>query len=1331
MNANASKAQLDALGVTGVTDANLTSILAALDAATDTSELNTLANVQTVVTDAVNALSAISTAAQNNTANGTTVATAAQYDALGITGMGGTGQPTVAMINSVLNDLDIGSTQTETAAKVQAIVNAYQAILQSTDGVANNDSDNPTQTQYSTVGVNGVDTAQEESLLGDVLDTASRDGTNTDASAVDSVAKIQALATAVQAVMNANASKAQLDALGVTGVTDANLTSILAALDAATDTSELNTLANVQTVVTDAVNALSAISTAAQNNTANGTTVATAAQYDALGITGMGGTGQPTVAMINSVLNDLDIGSTQTETAAKVQAIVNAYQAILDSTDGVANNDSDNPTQTQYSTVGVNGVDTAQEESLLGDVLDTASRDGTNTDASAVDSVAKIQALATAVQAVMNANASKAQLDALGVTGVTDANLTSILAALDAATDTSELNTLANVQTVVTDAVNALSAISTAAQNNTANGTTVATAAQYDALGITGMGGTGQPTVAMINSVLNDLDIGSTQTETAAKVQAIVNAYQAILQSTDGVANNDSDNPTQTQYSTVGVNGVDTAQEESLLGDVLDTASRDGTNTDASAVDSVAKIQALATAVQAVMNANASKAQLDALGVTGVTDANLTSILAALDAADDATQLNTLAGLQTIVDAPTIQSVSISPQTDALQNTPQNSICWGAAETIYFDVVFSEAVTVAGEPTLAINIGGTTVQASYSTGSGTSTLKFSYTVATGDNAPDGISIGADSLSLSGSTIKDSANNNATLAHTGMEADINHKVDAKGPAAIDLNSATTGVQDSTTQPYPQSDLGSSKFIFPSLAEGGTDDGVKSIEVVLDGSGLDTTHDKLILMEGANTVAETLNLSGTTASHRVVTLGGISNIRWDYTGTTGKKLTLTKNDNTVITAAEAQTLAKALKFSTNNGTTTSTTDGVRTFRITYLDEFANESTPATATIGVDTVVPTTTLSDLTFSADTGNSGTDFITRTAAQTITATLGAELNTGEKLRASLNNGSTWTDVTSFVKNNTKLEWTGATLVAGANTLKLKVTDLNGSGNDGPILSQSYTLDTTAPTLNANTAPATKTTGGGDSVGDTIELTVTFDSAVYGLTSGTNSTIFQLGTTGVSATWSGTNGSTTRTLTYTVAAGDSGVANIVEANLKTALEAGITDLAANAFTYTANSGVIPDIDIDSTALPTVEARDTTAPTLVSSTPSDNGLIAATATSITLTFSEAIKKGSGTFTVSNSGGALKTYTIGGAFDSDATISGSVLTLSGLTLSADTNYHVLVGANAITDLANNPYAGIERHHHAQLRHPGHGRRRRAREDWPGHGHRRLCHQRPIGR
>lgn len=56
-------------------------------------------------------------------------------------------------------------------------------------------------------------------------------------------------------------------------------------------------------------------------------------------------------------------------------------------------------------------------------------------------------------------------------------------------------------------------------------------------------------------------------------------------------------------------------------------------------------------------------------------------------------------------------------------------------------------------------------------------------------------------------------------------------------------------------------------------------------------------------------------------------------------------------------------------------------------------------------------------------------------------------------------------------------------------------------------------------------------------------------------------------------------------------AGQTGQASIDEAALKTALVAGIADAAGNAFTYTANSGVIANID--ATALPVI---DTLAPT---------------------------------------------------------------------------------------------------------------------------------------
>jgi flagellar hook-associated protein FlgK len=133
----------------------------------------------------------------------------------------------------------------------------------------------------------------------------------------------------------------------------------------------------------------------------------------------------------------------------------------------------------------------------------------------------------------------------------------------------------------------------------------------------------------------------------------------------------------------------------------------------------------------------------------------------------------------------------------------------------------------------------------------------------------------------------------------------------------------------------------------------------------------------------------------------------------------------------------------------------------------------------------------------------------------------------------------------------------------------------------------SQAIDTLAPSLQSNQAPSTSLTtlagGPGNSAGETITLTLTFDGNVNGLTSGSNSTVFTVAGTGVSATWGGTAGTSTRTLTYTIQAGDNGQAAIDEVPLKSALLAGITDAAGNAFTY---SGSIANID--STPLPNFE-----------------------------------------------------------------------------------------------------------------------------------------------
>ena len=186
------------------------------------------------------------------------------------------------------------------------------------------------------------------------------------------------------------------------------------------------------------------------------------------------------------------------------------------------------------------------------------------------------------------------------------------------------------------------------------------------------------------------------------------------------------------------------------------------------------------------------------------------------------------------------------------------------------------------------------------------------------------------------------------------------------------------------------------------------------------------------------------------------------------------------------------------------------------------------------------------------------------------------------------------TGLPSGLSINTTTGVIGGTATATtASAASVTVTATDGGGRS---VTETFSLSVvSAPTLSTATPPSTALTGGGNSIGDTIVLTITFDGVVNGLTSGTDSTIFKVAGTGVSATWSGTTDTTTRTLTYTVAAGQNGQATLDEVALKTALVAGISDAAGNAFVYTANSGTIANID--SPALPAIDGTAPATPSL--------------------------------------------------------------------------------------------------------------------------------------
>ena len=145
--------------------------------------------------------------------------------------------------------------------------------------------------------------------------------------------------------------------------------------------------------------------------------------------------------------------------------------------------------------------------------------------------------------------------------------------------------------------------------------------------------------------------------------------------------------------------------------------------------------------------------------------------------------------------APTISSIAITSDPDDDEEayyhtytrpefTMYDKGVYGIGESITVTVTFSEDVSVTGSPRLELNVGGTAKSAAYDSAS-SSTVAYSYTVATGDSDTDGISINANKLTLNGGSIKDAAANDAALSHSALSAQSNHKVDGIRPTVTSI------------------------------------------------------------------------------------------------------------------------------------------------------------------------------------------------------------------------------------------------------------------------------------------------------------------------------------------------------------------------------------------------------------------------------------------------------------------------------------------------------------------------------------------------------------------
>ena len=654
----------------------------------------------------------------------------------------------------------------------------------------------------------------------------------------------------------------------------------------------------------------------------------------------------------------------------------------------------------------------------------------------------------------------------------------------------------------------------------------------------------------------------------------------------------------------------------------------------------------------------------------------------------------TQSGPQIDTTPPVISSIAETPTSGDLN----------AGKTVTYTIGMSENVTVntaGGKPTLTLNDGGT---ATYTSGSGTNALTFTYTVAAGQNTPD---LQVNAVNLNGATITDNAGNATNLSLTGL---------AQGSPQIDT---TTPTISSVVELPSSGDLGAGKTVTLTLSmsenatvntTGGTptltlNDGTTA--TYTSGSGTSALTFSYTVATGQNTAAlaaTAVNLNGATIADGAGNAANLSLSGLTQTGpqidTTppvissiaetpssgdldaGKTVTLTLNMNgnvTVNTAGGTPTLTL------NDGTTATYTSGSGTSALTFSYTVAagqNIAALAATTVNlngatiqdgagnaanlsltgltqtgpqIDTTAPT--VSSLVESPSSGDLN-------AGKTVTLTLAMSENVtvntaGGKPTLALNDGTT----ASYVSSSGDTLTFSYTVAAGQNIAALAATAVNlngatiqdGAGNAANLSLTGLTqtgpqIDTTAPTVSS----VVESPASGDlDAGKTVTLTLNMNGNVTVNTAGGTPTLTL--NDGTTATYTSSSGTSALTFSYTVAAGQNIAA--LAATTVNLNGATIQDGAGNAanLSLTGLTQTGPQID---TTVPSV--------TGVAASPSSGTEVPGNTITLTVSMSEAVMV-TGTPTLSLNDGGTATY---------QSSSGNTLTFS---------YTVGAGDNPVSALA----------------------------------------------
>ncbi|MFX0180129.1 MAG: NosD domain-containing protein, partial [Candidatus Hodarchaeota archaeon] len=417
-------------------------------------------------------------------------------------------------------------------------------------------------------------------------------------------------------------------------------------------------------------------------------------------------------------------------------------------------------------------------------------------------------------------------------------------------------------------------------------------------------------------------------------------------------------------------------------------------------------------------------------------------------------------------------------------------------ETIEVTIVFSDTVEVTGTPQLTLETGDSDAVVDYTSGDGTDTLSFNYTVALDHYSTDLDYISTTALSLNGGTIRGIVGNDADLtlpapgAAGSLGANKDIIVDAKSPTVSDVSSTKADGTYTTGE-------------------------IIDITILFSETVYVTGTPQLSLNTGAIVDYYSGNETNTLTFRYTVAAGHTSS-DLDYTSTNALSL---------------------------NGGTIKDSEGLNAY-LTLPAPGTPGSLGANKDIVIDTTAPTISGVTATNPDGTYTVAEDiFITVSFSETVyvTGTPQLALNIGVNADYSGGTGTatlTFTYTVASGQNSPDLDYTSTSALSLNGGTIRDIVDINAiltlpaPGAAGSLgANKDIVIDTTAPTISDVTAT---NPNGNYGIGADIFITITFSETVY--VTGTPQLALN---TGVNADYSGGTGTGTLTFTYTVASGQS------------------------------------------------------------------------------------------------------------------------------------------------------------------------------------------------